>query len=106
MSTMRTDLGPNGKVSFAPLGLDHYSFVTHGLRRGLYSYAAPRLRAKSPPCRKRRDEDGVPAGKLHRSFVGNRSRSERFRCLRMTIKLAPYFSCSRTTSEILWVRAT
>jgi len=24
---MRTDLGPNGKVSFAPLGLDHYSFV-------------------------------------------------------------------------------
>jgi hypothetical protein len=40
---MRTDLGPNGKVSFAPLGLDHYSFVTHGLRRGLYSCAAPRL---------------------------------------------------------------
>jgi len=47
--------------SFAPLGLDHCRFGTHGLRRGLYACAAPRLELeKSPPCRKERDKDGAP----------------------------------------------
>jgi hypothetical protein len=40
---MRADLGSNSKGSFAPLGLDHLLLCTHGLRRGLYSAAAPRL---------------------------------------------------------------
>jgi hypothetical protein len=40
---MRTDLDPNSKGSFALLGLDHLFLCTHGLRRGLYSYAALRL---------------------------------------------------------------
>jgi hypothetical protein len=31
--------------SFAPLGLHHLSTYTHGLRRGLYSYAASRLKS-------------------------------------------------------------
>src|SRR6202008_2677444 len=32
-----------GDISYAPLGLGHFLDSTHGLRRGLHSFAAPRL---------------------------------------------------------------
>src|SRR5450755_3538268 len=59
--------------SYAPMGLAHFYF-THGLRRGLYSCAAPRLDLSNlcrggnygalkclPPSRKKREKDGAPA---------------------------------------------
>ena len=47
----RPDLGHNR--SFAPLGLDGFPLSTHGLRRGLHSYAASRLEQEWIPlsCR-------------------------------------------------------
>jgi hypothetical protein len=34
----------SGNFSFAPSGLGDLSLITHGLRRGLHSFAASRLR--------------------------------------------------------------
>src|SRR5437879_10682033 len=43
----------NASFSVAPTGLSHFSQLTHGLRRGLYSFAASRLGALPVPrfCR-------------------------------------------------------
>src|SRR5580698_7086865 len=42
---LRVPRTPKGmrRRSFAPPGLDFFPFITHGLRRGLYSCAASRL---------------------------------------------------------------
>ena len=40
-----TGLEGVGELFFRPAGIDYLVLLTHGLRRGLHSYAAPRLRA-------------------------------------------------------------
>jgi hypothetical protein len=64
-STMAERL--RGDYSFAPLGLVDFPLLTHGLRRGLHSYAASRLSVRLRGLRSRSSRWRIdPRGRTHR----------------------------------------